>query len=37
MIRNRILECFEKAALPTTSEKTRNHLLNLVIVGGGRK
>ncbi|OCK85153.1 pyridine nucleotide-disulfide oxidoreductase family protein [Lepidopterella palustris CBS 459.81] len=34
-IRNRILACFEAAALPTTSEEMRKHLLNFAIVGGG--
>ncbi|KAF2088662.1 hypothetical protein K490DRAFT_39589, partial [Saccharata proteae CBS 121410] len=34
-IRNRILQCFETAALPTTSDEMRRHLLNFAIVGGG--
>jgi len=34
-IRNRLLACFEAAALPTTTEEMRNHLLNFAIVGGG--
>lgn len=34
-IRNRILACFEAAALPTTSEEMRRTLLNFAIVGGG--
>ncbi|KAF2455395.1 pyridine nucleotide-disulfide oxidoreductase-domain-containing protein [Lineolata rhizophorae] len=34
-IRNRIIQCFETAALPTTSEEMRRHLLNFAIVGGG--
>ncbi|RDL31130.1 FAD protein [Venustampulla echinocandica] len=34
-IRRRILECFEIAALPTTSDKLRDQLLSFAIVGGG--
>ncbi|OCL02786.1 nucleotide-binding domain-containing protein [Glonium stellatum] len=34
-IRNRLLACFETAALPTTSDEMRKHLLNFAIVGGG--
>ena len=34
-IRNRILACFERAALPTTSETTKKQLLNFAVVGGG--
>jgi NADH dehydrogenase FAD-containing subunit len=34
-IRNRILACFEGAALPTTSDEMRRQLLNFAIVGGG--
>lgn len=34
-IRNRLLACFEMAALPTTSEKMRQCLLNFAVVGGG--
>lgn len=34
-IRKRILECFETAALPTTSDKLRDQLLNFAVVGGG--
>ncbi|KAH7115166.1 pyridine nucleotide-disulfide oxidoreductase-domain-containing protein [Dendryphion nanum] len=34
-IRNRILACFEAAALPTTSDETRKQLLNFAVVGGG--
>ncbi|KAF2477852.1 FAD/NAD(P)-binding domain-containing protein [Lindgomyces ingoldianus] len=34
-IRNRILACFEAAALPTTSDEMRRTLLNFAIVGGG--
>ncbi|KAF3913556.1 hypothetical protein ABW20_dc0104686 [Dactylellina cionopaga] len=34
-IRRRILECFEMASLPTTSEYLKKQLLNFAIVGGG--
>ncbi|THV51267.1 hypothetical protein BGAL_0117g00220 [Botrytis galanthina] len=34
-IRKRILECFETAALPTSSDSLRKQLLNFAIVGGG--
>ena len=34
-IRKRILECFEIASLPTTSDKLREQLLRFAIVGGG--
>jgi NADH dehydrogenase FAD-containing subunit len=34
-IRNRLLACFEGAALPTTSDEMRRQLLNLAVVGGG--
>ena len=34
-IRRRILELFEIASLPTTSEALRKHLLHFAIVGGG--
>jgi NADH dehydrogenase/NADH:ubiquinone reductase (non-electrogenic) len=34
-IRNRILECFERAAYPDTSEEERARLLSFVVVGGG--
>ncbi|KAF2115208.1 pyridine nucleotide-disulfide oxidoreductase-domain-containing protein [Lophiotrema nucula] len=34
-IRNRILACFEAAALPTTTEEMRRTLLNFAVVGGG--
>eukprot|EP01111_Echinosteliopsis_oligospora_P015621 TRINITY_DN6232_c0_g2_i1.p1 TRINITY_DN6232_c0_g2~~TRINITY_DN6232_c0_g2_i1.p1 ORF type:complete len:467 (+),score=106.10 TRINITY_DN6232_c0_g2_i1:69-1403(+) len=34
-IRRRILECFEEAALPDTTDSERRRLLNFVIVGGG--
>ena len=34
-IRNRILECFERASYPDTSAEERERLLTFVIVGGG--
>lgn len=34
-IRNRLLVCFETAALPTTSDEMKKYLLNFAIVGGG--
>ncbi|KAH5692304.1 hypothetical protein HBI44_163160 [Parastagonospora nodorum] len=34
-IRNRLLACFEGAALPTTSEEMRRQLLHFAVVGGG--
>ncbi|KAF2402462.1 hypothetical protein EJ06DRAFT_542173 [Trichodelitschia bisporula] len=34
-IRNRLLACFEMAALPTTTDEMRKELLNFAIVGGG--
>ena len=34
-IRKRILDCFEKAALPTTPERVRRQLLHFAVVGGG--
>lgn len=34
-IRNRMLSCFETAALPTTSDEMRKQLLNFAVVGGG--
>ena len=34
-IRKRILECFEMAALPTTPDSVRQHLLHFAVVGGG--
>lgn len=34
-IRNRMLQCFETAALPTTSEKMKKQLLSFAVVGGG--
>ena len=35
-IRKRLLDCFEIASLPTTSEEVKRHLLNFAVVGGGR-
>ena len=34
-IRNRLLSCFEIAALPTTNEEMKRHFLNFAVVGGG--
>ncbi|KAJ4383235.1 hypothetical protein N0V86_001279 [Didymella sp. IMI 355093] len=34
-IRNRLLACFEAAALPTTPEEMKKQLLNFAVVGGG--
>ncbi|KAH9827185.1 putative pyridine nucleotide-disulfide oxidoreductase protein [Teratosphaeria destructans] len=34
-IRNRMLSCFESAALPTTTEAVKRRLLNFAVVGGG--
>ncbi|WPG99663.1 Hypothetical protein R9X50_00248200 [Acrodontium crateriforme] len=34
-IRTRLLNCFEKAALPTTAEFVKRQLLNFAVVGGG--
>ena len=34
-IRKRVLDCFEIAALPTTSLETQKQLLNIGVVGGG--
>jgi len=34
-IRTRVLECFEIASLPTTSDKLRQQLLHFAIAGGG--
>lgn len=35
MIRNRILECFERASFPETSADERARMLTFVVVGGG--
>ena len=34
-IRKRVLECFEIANLPTTSEQLRKYLLTFAVIGGG--
>lgn len=34
-IRNNIVDCFEKAAVPTVTEEERKRLLSFVVVGGG--
>ena len=34
-VRKRVLECFEVASLPTTTEEVRRQLLNFAIIGGG--
>ncbi len=34
-VRNKIIDCFERASLPGTSEEERRILLNFVVVGGG--
>eukprot|EP01059_Diplonema_ambulator_P014385 TRINITY_DN25272_c0_g1_i1.p1 TRINITY_DN25272_c0_g1~~TRINITY_DN25272_c0_g1_i1.p1 ORF type:complete len:432 (+),score=79.53 TRINITY_DN25272_c0_g1_i1:58-1353(+) len=34
-IRNRTLECFERAAIPCTSEAEKRRLLSFLVVGGG--
>ena len=34
-IRNRLLECFYRAANPFISEAERSRLLSFVVVGGG--
>jgi len=34
-IRQRIIECFERASSPTTTKAERSRLLHFVIVGGG--
>ena len=34
-IRRRLLECFETAALPTTSDEVRRQILHFAVVGGG--
>lgn len=34
-IRNRVLECFERASNPNISDEERNRLLSFIVVGGG--
>ncbi len=34
-MKKKILDCFEKANLPTTSEDEKKKLLSFVVVGGG--
>jgi NADH dehydrogenase FAD-containing subunit len=34
-IRNNIVDCFEKAAVPTVTDAERKRLLSFVVVGGG--
>ena len=34
-IRNRILECFERASNPTIPDVQRDRLLSFIVVGGG--
>lgn len=34
-IRQRIIECFERASSPTTSDVEKSRLLHFVVVGGG--
>ncbi|KAF3010160.1 hypothetical protein E8E14_007520 [Neopestalotiopsis sp. 37M] len=34
-IRQKVLQCFEKAALPTTTDEERKKLLHFAVVGGG--
>lgn len=34
-IRRTVIDCFEKASLPTLSDEERKRLLHFVIVGGG--
>ncbi|KAJ8606915.1 hypothetical protein CTAYLR_008620 [Chrysophaeum taylorii] len=34
-IRNRVIECFERASNPATSEEEREKLVSFVVVGGG--
>lgn len=34
-VRKRVLECFELASLPTTTEEVRRQMLNFAIIGGG--
>jgi NADH dehydrogenase FAD-containing subunit len=34
-LRNNIVDCFEKASVPTISDAERKRLLSFVVVGGG--
>lgn len=34
-IRKTVLDCFEKASLPSISEEERKRILHFVVVGGG--
>lgn len=34
-IRQSIIDCFEKAALPTLSDEEKKRILHFVVVGGG--
>lgn len=34
-IRSRVIECFERACLPSTTDEERRHLLSFVVCGGG--
>ena len=34
-IRNRLLDCFERAANPFLSDQERSRLLSFIVVGGG--
>ena len=34
-IRSNIIDCFEKASIPTVTEKERRRLLSFLVVGGG--
>ena len=35
LIRQRIIDCFERASMPSVTENERSSLLNFVVVGGG--
>lgn len=34
-IRSRVIECFERACLPSTTDEERKNLLSFVVCGGG--
>jgi len=34
-LRRRVSECFERAALPATTDEERKKLLSFIVVGGG--